>query len=145
MRTYSAKSNEIERQWHVVDATGQPLGRLASNVAAILRGKHRPEFTPWADAGDFVVVINAEKVALTGNKLDGKFWYRHSGVPGGFKATPYRRLLATRPEVAIEKAVWGMLPKNAIGRRMHKKLKVYAGAVHPHAAQKPEAMALAAR
>ena len=142
MRTLSAKTNEVDRDWHVVDATDQPLGRLASKVAGVLRGKHRPDFTPHADAGDFVVVINAEKVKLTGNKLDKKFWYRHSGSPGGLKATSYRELIAKRPEKVIEKAVWGMLPKNAIGRRTHRKLKVYAGAKHPHAAQKPEPLAL---
>jgi large subunit ribosomal protein L13 len=141
MRTVSAKSSEIERKWYVVDATDQPLGRLASRVATVLRGKHRPDFTPHADTGDFVIVINAEKVKLTGDKLDSKFWYRHSGIPGGFKATPYRHLLARRPDFAIEKAVHGMLPKSALGRRIQKKLKVYAGPTHPHAAQKPEPLA----
>jgi large subunit ribosomal protein L13 len=138
MGTYSAKATEVERHWYVVDATDQPLGRLATRVATVLRGKHRPEFTPHVDAGDFVIVVNAEKVKLTGSKLDQKMWQRHSGVPGGFKATPYRQLLATRPDFAIDKAVRGMLPKNSLGRKMRKKLKVYAGATHPHAAQKPE-------
>jgi large subunit ribosomal protein L13 len=142
MRTLSAKTNEVDRDWHVVDATDQPLGRLASKVATVLRGKHRPDFTPHADAGDFVIVINADKVKLTGNKLDKKFYFRHSGYPGGIKATSYRELLEKRPEKAIEKAVWGMLPKNHIGRRTHKKLKVYAGPKHPHAAQKPAPLAL---
>lgn len=138
MRTQSAKASEVERHWYVVDATDQPLGRLATKVATVLRGKHRPEFTPHVDTGDFVIVVNAEKVKLTGAKLDKKFWYRHSGIPGGFKATPYRQLLARRPDFAIEKAVRGMLPKTSLGRKMGKKLKVYAGATHPHAAQKPE-------
>ncbi len=142
MRTLSAKTNEVDRGWHVVDATDQPLGRLASKVATVLRGKHRTDFTPHADTGDFVIVINADKVKLTGGKLDKKFYFRHSGYPGGIKATSYRELLAKRPEKAIEKAVWGMLPKNHIGRRTHKKLKVYAGPKHPHAAQKPAPLAL---
>ncbi len=142
MRTLSAKTNEVDRGWHVVDATDQPLGRLASKVATVLRGKHRTDFTPHVDTGDFVIVINAEKVKLTGRKLDKKFYFRHSGYPGGIKATSYRELLAKRPEKAIEKAVWGMLPKNHIGRRTHKKLKVYAGPKHPHAAQKPAPLAL---
>lgn len=142
MGTYSAKANEIDRRWYVVDATDQPLGRLASRVASILRGKHRPEYTPHADAGDFVIVINAEKIKLTGQKLDKKFYYRHSGIPGGFKATPYKELLAKNPDFAIDKAVKGMLPKTTLGRNMRKKLKVYAGGTHPHAAQKPEPLAL---
>ncbi len=138
MRTYSAKAPEVERRWFVVDATDQPLGRLATRIASVLRGKHRPIFTPHVDTGDFVVVINAEKVRLTGQKLDQKFWHRHTGYPGGLKSTPYRVLLQRRPEFAIEKAVRGMLPKNALGRKMLKKLKVYAGDRHPHAAQKPQ-------
>lgn len=142
MRTYSAKDAEVQRRWFVVDAAGQPLGRLASQVATVLRGKHRPEFTPHADAGDFVIVVNAEKVKLTGAKLEQKKAVRHSAVPGGFKAEAYGHLLDRRPEFAIEKAVRGMLPKNPLGRRMIKKLKVYAGGVHPHTAQKPEALAL---
>ncbi|MBW2463885.1 MAG: 50S ribosomal protein L13 [Deltaproteobacteria bacterium] len=142
MPTLSAKTNEVDRDWHVVDATDQPLGRLASRVATVLRGKHRTDFTPHADVGDFVIVINAEKVKLTGNKLDNKFWYRHSGAPGGLKTTSYRELIAKRPEKVIEKAVWGMLPKKSLGRRTHRKLKVYAGPKHPHTAQKPEPLAL---
>lgn len=142
MRSYSAKSNEVERRWYVVDAEGQPLGRLASRVATVLRGKHRPEFTPQADAGDHVVVVNASKVKLTGGKLDKKLWQRHSGIPGGFKATAYRELLARRPDKAIDLAVRGMLPKTTLGRQMRRKLKVYADATHPHAAQKPEPMSL---
>ncbi len=142
MRTYSAKASEVERRWFVVDATDQPLGRLATRIATILRGKHRPIFTPHVDTGDFVVVVNAAKVRLTGNKLDQKFWHRHTGHPGGLKSTPYRVLLQRRPEFAIEKAVRGMLPKNALGRKMLKKLKVYAGETHPHAAQKPQPLSL---
>jgi large subunit ribosomal protein L13 len=138
MHTHSAKASEVERHWYVVDAADQTLGRLATRIARVLRGKHRPEYTPHVDTGDFVVVVNASKVKLTGNKLDNKFWYRHSGIPGGFKATPYRKLMETKPEFVIEKAVKGMLPKNSLGRQLHKKLKVYAGETHPHAAQKPE-------
>jgi large subunit ribosomal protein L13 len=142
MGTYSAKAADVERRWYVVDATDQPLGRLATRVATVLRGKHRVEFTPHVDTGDFVIVVNAGKVKLTGAKLDQKHWQRHSGIPGGFKATPYRQLLQTRPDVAIDKAVRGMLPKNPLGRKMRKKLKVYAGATHPHVAQKPEPLTL---
>jgi len=138
MRTESAKSSEVQRHWYVVDATDQPLGRIASRVASVLRGKHRTEFTPHADAGDFVVVINAEKVKLTGDKLNQKKWQRHSGSPGGLKETPYRELFEKRPTFPMEKAVRGMLPKTSLGRTMLKKLKVYAGPKHPHAAQKPE-------
>lgn len=140
--TLSAKTNEVERRWYVVDATDQPLGRLASRVATVLRGKHKASYTPHADAGDFVIVVNASRIKLTGGKLDKKQWYRHSGIPGGFKATPYRQLLSVRPDFAVEKAVRGMLPKTSLGRKMRKKLKVYAGATHPHAAQKPEPLAL---
>jgi large subunit ribosomal protein L13 len=140
MSTYSAKAAEVERRWFVIDATNKPLGRLASNVARILRGKHRPIFTPHVDTGDFVVVINADKVKLTGNKLDGKLYQKHSGSPGGFKSEPYRSLLDRKPEFVIQKAVKGMLPKNSLGRKMRSKLKVYAGPIHPHAAQKPESL-----
>ena len=140
MSTYSAKAAEVERRWFVIDATNKPLGRLASNVARILRGKHKPIFTPHVDTGDFVVVINADKVKLTGNKLDGKLYYKHSGTPGGFKSEPYRSLLGRKPEFVIHKAVKGMLPKNTLGRKMRSKLKVYAGPIHPHAAQKPESL-----
>lgn len=142
MRTYSAKATDIQRHWYVVDAADQPLGRLAARVASVLRGKHRPEYTPHADAGDFVIVVNASKVKLTGGKLDKKIWYRHLGKPGHLKETPYRRLLARRPELAIEKAVHGMLPKNPLGRQVARKLKVYAEGKHPHAAQKPEPLTL---
>lgn len=136
--TKSAKSSEIDRQWFVIDAADIPLGRLASEVAKILRGKHRPTYTPHADAGDFVVVVNAAKVGLTGNKSRDKFYYTHSGYPGGLRQEAAGDLLARRPELAIERAVRGMLPKNSLGRAMGKKLKVYGGASHPHAAQKPQ-------
>ncbi len=140
--TKSTAPGEIEKKWFVVDATGVPLGRLASRVASVLRGKHTPAYTPHVDTGDYVVVINAEKVGLTGNKLDGKFYYRHSGIPGGFKAESYRNLMQRKPEFAVEKAVKGMLPKTPLGRAMHDKLKVYSGTTHPHAAQKPSALAI---
>ena len=142
MRTLSAKPQEIKRRWFVVDATDLSLGRLASKVAHVLRGKHRPDYTPHADAGDFVIVLNAEKVKLTGAKLDQKMYFRHSGHPGGIRAESYRNLLERRPDFVIEKAVKGMLPKGSLGRKMNRKLKVYAGGIHPHQAQKPEALAL---
>ena len=136
--TYIAKPGEVERKWWVVDATNQSLGRLASEVAAILRGKTKPEFTPHLDTGDFVIVVNAEKVQLTGKKLSQKKYYRHSGYPGGFRATPYAELMRTRAEFVVEKAVKGMLPHNTLGRTQGKKMKVYRGPEHPHAAQQPE-------
>ena len=129
---------EANRAWWVVDATDKPLGRLASEIASVLRGKHKPTFTTHEDTGDFVIVVNADKVRLTGNKLDGKFYYSHSGIPGGFAAESYRHLLARKPTFPIEKAVKGMLPKNVLGREMITKLKVYATPDHPHAAQKPQ-------
>jgi large subunit ribosomal protein L13 len=141
VKTYSAKAGDIGRRWFVIDAEGQVLGRLATRVATILRGKHKPAFTPHIDVGDFVVVVNAEKVKLTGNKLDDKLFRRHSGYPGGLSEIPYRRLLETHPERALERAVWGMLPKGRLGRRLKQKLKVYAGPEHPHASQKPEPLA----
>jgi large subunit ribosomal protein L13 len=137
VRTYSPKPGEVTRQWHVVDATDVVLGRLASHVAAVLRGKHKPTFAPHVDTGDFVVVINAGKVALTGQKLAQKMDYRHSLYPGGLRATSYADLLEKDPRRAIEKAVKGMLPHNKLGREQLKKLKVYAGSEHPHAAQQP--------
>jgi large subunit ribosomal protein L13 len=140
MDTFSAKANEVERKWFVVDATDLPLGRLASNVASVIRGKHKPVFTPHADTGDFVVVVNADKVKLTGNKPDTKFRHWHSQYPGGFGTESYRTLLVRKPELAIENAVFGMLPKNRLGRTLRSKLKVYRGPTHPHAAQKPEAL-----
>lgn len=133
-----AKPLEIERKWYVIDASGQTLGRLASEVASILRGKHKPTYTPHVDTGDFVIVINADKIVLTGNKLDQKMYRRHSGYPGGLKEMTYRNLLNKRPEKAIEIAVKGMLPHNRLGRKMFTKLKVYRGSEHPHQAQKPE-------
>jgi large subunit ribosomal protein L13 len=141
-KTYMAKPEEVERKWYLVDASGKRLGRLASQVAAILRGKHKPIFTPHLDVGDFVVVINASKVVLTGKKLDKKVYYRHSGYPGGLKEIPYRILLEKNPVKAFELAVKRMLPKNSLGRKMFKKLKVYAGPEHPHQAQKPEPLEL---
>ena len=140
MDTFSAKANEVERKWFVVDATDLPLGRLASNVASVIRGKHKPVFTPHADTGDFVIVVNADKIKLTGNKPDIKFRHWHSQYPGGLGSESYRRLLQRRPELAIEEAVYGMLPKNRLGRTLRSKLKVYRGPTHPHAAQQPEAL-----
>ncbi|WP_169951827.1 50S ribosomal protein L13 [Microbispora sp. H11081] len=137
MRTFSPKPNDVERQWYVIDATDVVLGRLASQVATLLRGKHKPIFAPHVDTGDFVIVVNAEKIALSGNKLQQKKAYRHSGYPGGLRAISYGELMEKRPDRAVEKAVRGMLPKNALGRKMAKKLKVYAGAEHPHQAQQP--------
>lgn len=138
MRTFTPKPGDVERTWHVIDATDVVLGRLATHVATLLRGKHKATFAPHIDNGDFVIVINAEKVVLTGNKADKKFAYRHSGFPGGLRAVSYTDLLATRPERAIEKAVRGMLPHTTLGRQQLGKLKVYVGPEHPHAAQKPQ-------
>lgn len=138
MRTYTPKPGDVERSWYVIDATDVVLGRLASQVAILLRGKHKPTFAPHVDGGDFVIVINADKVALTGNKRETKIAYRHSGYPGGLRATRYSDLLDTRPDKAIEKAVRGMIPKTTLGRNQLGKLKVYIGAEHPHAAQQPK-------
>ena len=137
MRTYQPKPGDVQRQWHVIDATDVVLGRLASQAARLLRGKHKPIYAPHVDTGDFVIVVNADKVALTANKRDQKIAYRHSGYPGGLKRVPYSELLDKRPARAIEKAVKGMLPHNTLGRQMASKLKVYAGPEHPHQAQKP--------
>ena len=137
MRTYSPKAAEVTRAWHVIDATDIVLGRLASQTAILLRGKHKPIFAPHVDTGDFVIIINADKIALTGAKLEQKKAYRHSGYPGGLKAETYQQMLEKHPTRAVEKAVRGMLPKNALGRQMLSKLKVYAGDTHPHAAQQP--------
>jgi large subunit ribosomal protein L13 len=137
VRTFSPKQGDVQRQWHVIDATDVVLGRLATHTATLLRGKHKPIFAPHVDTGDFVVIVNAGKVALTGNKRETKIAYRHSGYPGGLKRVRYDELLASRPERAIELAVKGMLPKNSLGRQMLSKLKVYAGPEHPHAAQQP--------
>ncbi|MGQ5710247.1 50S ribosomal protein L13 [Desulforudis sp. DRI-14] len=138
MNTFMAKAGEIERKWYVIDAEGKHLGRLAAEAAAILRGKHKPIFTPHVDTGDHVIVINADKVVLTGDKPDKKIYYRHSGYPGGLKSMTYRTFLARKPEEAVRKAIVGMLPHNKLGAQMAKKLKVYKGAEHPHEAQKPE-------
>ena len=139
MKTYVTKPAEVERKWFVVDAEGQNLGRLATDIAQVLRGKHKPTFSPSVDCGDFVVVINAEKIAVTGNRLDQKMYYRHSGYPGGIRSLTLREVLDKHPERALHTAVKGMLPKNRLGRKMIKKLKVYAGPEHPHEAQQPEA------
>ncbi len=136
-KTFVAKAGQVDRRWWVYDAEGKPLGRAASRVADVLRGKHKAIFTPHVDAGDFVVVINADKVKLTGDKLNKKFYYRHSGIPGGFRAVPYGELMVKKPEFAFKKAVQGMLPKNVLGRQLIGKLKVYGTAKHPHAAQNP--------
>jgi large subunit ribosomal protein L13 len=140
MKTYSVKAGEIERRWYVVDAEGKVLGRLATEVARILRGKHKPIYTPHLDTGDFVVVINAEKVELTGRKADQKTYFRHSGFMGGEKHIPFRRMQDKHPDRVIELAVKGMLPKNALGKQMYGKLRVYPGAEHPHQAQQPETL-----
>lgn len=144
-KTYSPKAADIEREWHLVDATDLPLGRLASEIASILKGKHKAIYAPHADTGDFVVVINAEKVAVTSDKSRTKIYYRHSGYPGGIKAESFESLRDRRPEAVIERAVRGMLPKNRLGRKMLKKLKVYAGQDHPHQAQAPAPLTLQIR
>ncbi|URN96219.1 MAG: 50S ribosomal protein L13 [Candidatus Pristimantibacillus lignocellulolyticus] len=136
--TYMAKANEVERKWLLIDAEGKTLGRLASEAAALIRGKHKPQFTPHLDTGDFVIIINADKIVLTGNKLADKKYYRHSMYSGGLKVTPAGEMLAKKPERMMELAVHGMLPKNRLGNKMKLKLKVYAGAEHPHQAQNPE-------
>ena len=144
MRTYSPKASEISREWHEVDATGAVLGRLATEVARVLRGKHKVMFAPHIDTGDHVIVVNAAKVVLTANKGDQSFVYRHSGYPGSLRATSYGELLRTRPEELMRSAVRGMLPKGTLGRKMLTKLKVYAGPEHPHAAQMPKPLELPA-
>ena len=142
MATFMAKPGEVVRNWVVVDVSGKVLGRAATEIARVLRGKHRPTFTPHVDAGDFVVVLNAEKVVLTGDKLDKKIYWRHTEFPGGERPTTARQMLTNKPEDAIKKAVKGMLPKNHLGRALLKKLKVYKGGVHPHTAQNPQTYAL---
>ena len=137
MKTHQVTPDQITRRWYLVDAEGQTLGRLASRVAQILRGKHKPIYTPHMDTGDHVLVVNAEKVRLTGKKLDQKRYYRHSGYPGGLKETPIRRMLETHPERVVELAIKGMMPKGKLGRSMTRKLRVYAGPEHPHRAQQP--------
>jgi large subunit ribosomal protein L13 len=138
MKTYSAKPGEIQRDWYVVDAEGQTLGRLATQIADRLRGKGKPQFTPHVDTGDFVIVVNVEKIAVTGNKLEDKMYYRHSGYPGGLRARPLREQLDRLPTEVLRKAVKGMLPRNRLGRQQLTKLKIYAGPDHPHAAQEPK-------
>lgn len=142
MKSYIAKAQDVERKWYVVDAAGKPLGRVASQVATILRGKNKPTFTPNVDCGDFVIIINAEKVVLTGKKLDQKMMRKHSLYPGGLKETPYREVLEKKPEFAFEEAVRRMLPSGVLGRKMLKKLKVYRGSEHNHEAQNPEVLEL---
>ena len=137
MKTRSIRAQDVHRDWLLVDAADRTLGRIATEIASRLRGKHKPEFTPNADTGDFVIVINAERVRVTGNKSTDKIYYRHTGYPGGIKETPFDRMQAKHPERIIEKAVKGMLPRNPLGRAMFRKLKVYAGPEHPHAAQQP--------
>ena len=142
MKTYVAKEQDITKQWYLVDAQDKVLGRLAANVAARLRGKHKPVFVPHADTGDFIIVVNAEKVKLTGRKWQQKVYHRHSGYMGGIKSISARKLREKRPEDLVRFAVWGMLPKNRLGRRLYKKLKVYAGPNHPHEAQQPQPLEL---
>ena len=138
MKTFSAKPETVKRDWYIVDATGLTLGRLATEVASRLRGKHKPEYTPHVDTGDYIVIVNAEKIHVTGNKAQDKIYYSHSGFPGGIKSINFEKLVVRAPERIIESAVKGMLPKNPLGRAMYRKMKVYKGAVHPHAAQQPQ-------
>lgn len=138
MKTFSPRKEDMEKNWHLVDASGKVLGRLASQIAKVLRGKTKPIYTPHVDTGDYVVVINADKIRLTGRKMEKKTYYRHSGYPGGLKSTTAKMLLQTKPERLVKHAVKGMLPKNPLGRKMFKKLKVYAGPDHPHQAQQPQ-------
>ncbi|WP_218352229.1 50S ribosomal protein L13 [Alteromonas lipotrueiana] len=140
MKTFVAKPETVQRDWFVVDATDKTLGRLASEIARRLRGKHKPEYTPHVDAGDYIIVINADKITVTGNKALKKMYYSHTGYPGGLKETNFEKLLAHKPEMVIEKAVKGMLPKGPLGRAMFRKLKVYAGGEHSHAAQQPQVL-----
>ena len=142
MKTISAREQDIQRDWYVIDAQGQTLGRLATQVATLLRGKHKPNYTPHVDCGDYVIIVNAEKVHVTGQKMTQKIYYRHSGYPGGLKQVTLRDQLQKFPDRVVEQAVRGMLPKNRLGRRMFKKLKVYAGSDHPHQAQQPRSIEL---
>ena len=144
MKTYMPSAKNIDRKWYIVDATGQTLGRLASQVASVLRGKNKPQFTPFMDMGDFVIIINADKVKLTGKKLEQKVYSTQTGQPGGLKASKYKLMMQTKPELVVKKAIKGMLPKNSLGRDMIKKLKVYAGGEHNHQAQKPEVLEIKA-
>jgi len=138
VKTYHQKPSEVQRDWYVIDASGKVLGRLATQISTLLRGKHKPTFTPSIDGGDFVIVVNAEKIVLTGRKPDQKIYYRHTGYPGGLKATPYKMMLAKHPDRILRLAVKRMLPKNRMGRRLLSKLRIYAGPNHPHAAQQPK-------
>lgn len=140
MKTYMAKSGQVEQKWFVIDADGLVLGRLASRVASIVRGKTKPIFTPHVDTGDNIIILNANKIRLTGRKLDAKKYYRHSGYPGGIKEVTARKLMQNNPEEILRKAIWGMLPHTKLGRKLLKKVKIYAGEEHPHAAQKPESL-----
>ena len=140
MKTFVAKPDTIKRDWFVVDATGKTLGRIATEIASRLRGKHKPEYTPFMDTGDYIIVVNAEKVVVTGNKTTDKIYYAHSGFPGGIKSISFDKLIAKKPEMVIQSAVRGMLPKGPLGRAMFRKLKVYAGATHDHAAQQPQVL-----
>ncbi|MCE5342457.1 MAG: 50S ribosomal protein L13 [Eubacteriales bacterium] len=142
MNTYIAKPADVQRKWYVVDAEGVVLGRLASQIATVLRGKHKPIYTPHVDTGDYVIILNASKVVLTGKKLDQKFYYHHSGYVGGLQATVYRDLMEDKPEFAVKKAIVGMLPKGPLGRQMAKKLRVYAGSEHEYESRKPEKLEL---
>ena len=144
MKTFSAKPETVERDWYVIDAAGKTLGRLSTEVARRLRGKHKPEYTPHVDTGDYIVVINCEKVHVTGKKMSDKIYHHHTGYPGGIKSISLEKLLAKAPERVIETAVKGMLPKNSLGRAMYRKLKVYRGAEHPHTAQQPQVLELQA-
>ncbi|HAB79708.1 MAG TPA: 50S ribosomal protein L13 [Glaciecola sp.] len=140
MKTFVAKPETVQHDWYVVDAADKTLGRLAAEIALRLRGKHKPEYTPHVDTGDYIVVVNAEKITVTGNKAKGKIYYSHSGYPGGLKDTTFEKLIAKKPEMVLEKAVKGMLPKGPLGRAMFRKLKVYAGTEHNHAAQQPQVL-----
>lgn len=141
-KTYMANAQTVERKWFVVDATDLVLGRLSTEVATLLKGKHKPTYTPHVDCGDYVIIVNSDKVALTGNKLDDKLYYRHSGYPGGLKSRTAKRMLELQPQKVLEKSIRGMLPKNRLGEDMYRKLYVYAGSEHPHQAQKPEVYTL---
>ena len=140
MKTFTAKPESVKRDWYVVDANGKTLGRIATEIASRLRGKHKPEYTPHVDTGDYIIVINAEKVAVTGNKAQAKMYYSHTGFPGGIKEINFEKLIAKKPEMVLESAIKGMLPKGPLGRAMFRKLKVYAGAEHQHAAQHPQVL-----
>ena len=140
MKTYSAKPESVQREWFIVDAAEKTLGRLATEIALRLKGKHKPEYTPHVDTGDYIVVINAEKIRVTGKKTTDKMYYRHTGYPGGLRSITFDKLIDHKPEMVIEQAVKGMLPKNPLGRDMYRKLKVYAGSEHPHAAQQPQTL-----